>query len=500
MASPASLDAHIQFLDRWTPRRIVVAGDVMLDHHVYGHADRLAPDAPVPVLATVREEYKPGGASNVCLDLLALRCKVSVLSVIGDDAAGKRLAAQLRAAGCDTSGLIVSDDRPTTLKQNYIGLAQHRHSQKMFRVDSESRAPVPAKVADALIAAAKKALRGADALCIEDYNKGLLAPELCERLIALAKKMGVPVMVDPALITDYSKYRGATAITPNRFEAALATGADKSASDFETLSGVARKLLNDLKLDASVLTLDKEGCLLLERGKKPVHVPTVARQVYDVTGAGDMLLAMLAAAHANGADFKTSVELANTAAGLEVERFGVVPIELDEVLFSLLTQRGAAAGKVRTLDTLLPELAAHRKQGRKIAFTNGCFDILHAGHVAYLREARKSGDLLVVGLNSDASIRSIKGPDRPVNKEEDRVLVLSELQSVDYVVLFGEDTPINLIRAIRPDTLVKGADYRKEQVVGGAFVEKHGGKVVLVPLVEGRSTTNIIRRIGAKTR
>jgi D-beta-D-heptose 7-phosphate kinase/D-beta-D-heptose 1-phosphate adenosyltransferase len=302
------------------------------------------------------------------------------------------------------------------------------------------------------------------------------------------------VFVDPAAITDYSKYRHATVITPNRTEASLATGISAAKGDRDTLDTMARRLVDELSLEAAVLTLDKQGALLLESGSQPVLVPTVARQVYDVTGAGDMVLAMLAAARANGADWSVAVELANTAAGLEVERFGVVPIELDEVLLSLLRQKHEQLGKVRTLDQLLPELAAYRKQGQKVAFTNGCFDILHAGHVSLLRRSRQQADLLVVGLNSDDSIRRLKGPTRPVNAETDRLMVLSELQSVDYIVLFEEDTPLKLLETIRPDVLVKGADYARSQVVGGDMVESFGGRVVLLDLVEGRSTTNIIRK------
>ncbi len=247
-----------------------------------------------------------------------------------------------------------------------------------------------------------------------------------------------------------------------------------------------------------MLTLDKQGAMLLEKGGKPVLAPAVARQVYDVTGAGDMVLAMLAAARANGADWRTAVELANTAAGLEVEKFGIVPIPLEEVLLSLLQHQSQSLGKQRSLEQMLPELAAHRGQGRKIVFTNGCFDILHAGHVSFLRQARQQGDLLVVGLNSDVSIRRLKGPSRPVNHQEDRVMVLGELQSVDYICVFGQDTPLALIRAIKPDVLVKGADYKRREVVGGDWVERHGGKVVLVKLVAGRSTTNIIRKIAGE--
>lgn len=490
----AGSDDLIRFLDRWRPRKIVVAGDFMLDHYIYGNADRLSPDAPVPVLCVVRQEHKPGGAANVCLDLRAMRCEVTCVGVVGTDPTGAQLREGLRAAGCSVAAILGVRGRPTTVKQNYVGLAQHRHPQKMFRVDTEECSVITSDIARRLLSRAKTALRGADALYLEDYNKGALSREVCRSLIGLARRLKVPVFVDPAAITDYSKYAGATCITPNRTEAALATG-QALTGDRAALERTARSLVQSLHLESIVLTLDKQGALLLERGGKPVMVPTVARQVYDVTGAGDMVLAMLGAARANGADWHTAVKLANTAAGLEVEKFGVVPIELDEVLLSLLHQQHEELGKLRTLDALLPEAAAYRKQGRRIVFTNGCFDILHAGHVSYLREARRQGDLLVVGLNSDSSIRRIKGAGRPVNHEADRVMVLSELASVDYIVLFNEDTPLKLIAALKPDVLVKGADYQRSEVVGGDLVERHGGQVVLVKLVAGRSTTNIIRKI-----
>ncbi|MFP4145055.1 MAG: D-glycero-beta-D-manno-heptose 1-phosphate adenylyltransferase [Phycisphaeraceae bacterium] len=485
----------IDLLDGWQSRRIVVAGDFLLDRYIYGHADRLSPDAPVPVLAVQREEPRPGGAANVCLDLRALRCEVVTLGVIGRDPAGDELRAALEEAGCDTAGLLEADDRPTTVKHSLVGLAQHRHPQKMFRLDIEKKTPLGEKLIERLLAAAAAALEGADVLCLEDYAKGVLGEGVSQKLIALARERGIPVMVDPAAIEDYRRYRGATCITPNRTEASLATGIDASGADEDELVRMGRKLLRELELEKLLLTLDKQGVLLLERGRRPRMVPTRTREVYDVTGAGDMVLAMLAGAVANGAAWPQAVELANTAAGLEVEKFGVVPIELGEVLLALLRRDAQSLGKQRSLEHLLVELAAHRQQGKRIAFTNGCFDILHAGHVQYLRQARQAGDLLVVGLNSDDSIRRIKGDSRPVNREEDRVLVLSELESVDYVVVFGEDTPRNLIEAIRPDALVKGADYTRETVVGHEIVEQAGGEVVLVPLVKGRSTTNIIRRL-----
>ena len=494
-------DELIRFVDGWRGRKIVVVGDFMLDRYVYGDAQRLSPDAPVPVLAAKRTEDRAGGAANVCLDLRALRCSVSCLGVVGADNTAKQLRRLLKASGCDVAGLLESPDRPTTVKNNFVGLAQHRHPQKMFRVDEESSEPLPDKVVDRLLAKARGLLRGAAVLCLEDYHKGVLTPKVCRRLIRLAKGMGIPVLVDPAAIDDYTRYRGATCVTPNRTEAALATGISNSpGTGRERDQGptMARKLQRELSLGVVVLTLDRQGALLLEKSKSPVMVPTRARAVYDVTGAGDMVLAMLAAAVANGADWRMAVELANIAAGLEVEKFGIVPIELDEVLLALLRLKHEELGKVRELDQLLPELAAYRKQGKRIAFTNGCFDILHAGHISYLRAARRAGDLLVVGLNSDRSIRRIKGKGRPVNIQEDRLLVLSELECVDYLVLFDQDTPVRLLKMIRPEVLVKGADYRRDEVVGADFVESYGGRVELVKLVKGRSTTNIIRKITAK--
>jgi len=493
--APQGSDDLIRFVDGWRPRHILVAGDFMLDHYIYGDADRLSPDAPVPVLSVRREEHKPGGAANVCLDLLALKCKVTCLGVVGRDDTAKTLKQTLRDAGCSVSGLTSSSDRPTTVKRNLVGLAQHRHPQKMFRLDEENRDPIPKSTADQILVKADKLLPRADALCLEDYDKGVLTAPLCKRLIQLAKHHGIPVLIDPASNADYRKYKGATCLTPNRTEAEIATGIARSNDDEQAPAAMAGKLLKDLNLQTVVLTLDKQGALLAQKGRKPIQVPTQARQVYDVTGAGDMVLAMLAASIANGADWPAAVRLANKAAGLEVERFGVVPISLEEILLALLQEQHQTLGKQRTLNQLLPELDAYRKQGKTIAFTNGCFDILHAGHIAMLREAANTGDLLVVALNSDRSIRRLKGKGRPVNQQANRIMVLSELESIDYVVVFNQDTPAQLLEKIKPDVLIKGGDYRKNQVIGADFVESYGGKVVLVKPIKGLSTTQIVRKL-----
>ena len=298
----------IHLLDHWQPRRIVVAGDFMLDRYAYGHADRLAPDAPVPVLAVQRTESMPGGAGNVCLDLAALRCEAVALGVVGDDEPGRALTTALQAAGVQTTGLLTSRERPTTVKHNLVGLAQHRHPQKMFRLDTEHRTPLDADARSRLLETAETLLVDADVLCLEDYNKGVLDQEVCQALIASARRRGVPVIVDPAAIGDYRKYRGATGITPNRTEAQLATTQTEPPA-------MARQLKADLDLDRVVVTLDKSGALLLDEEDVLHTVPTVARTVYDVTGAGDMVLAVLAAACANGAPWLDAVRLGNIAAG-----------------------------------------------------------------------------------------------------------------------------------------------------------------------------------------
>lgn len=491
-----TMDTLLQSLENWRPFRALVVGDLMLDQMLYGDAERLSADAPVPILHVRRQEHRPGGAANVCLDLVALRGEVIAVGVVGDDEAGRRLREALRAAGVSDEGIEVDASRPTTQKQNLIGLAQARHPQKMFRVDHESREPLDDEVVHRLLDRVRACLPSVDVVCLEDYAKGVCDERVCQGVIRLCREAAKPVLVDPAKLTDYARYRGATAITPNRTEAEHATGLrthGEGSADHNTL--LATRLLHDVNLDAVVLTLDRHGALLLCRGGSPLAVPTVARKVYDVTGAGDMMLAALAAARANGIDWPDAVRFANAAAGLEVEVFGVQPIAFEAVHRSVLEQSSLGLGKVRTLAQTLVEVNARRRAGQKIVFTNGCFDVLHAGHVALLDQAADEGDFLVVGLNSDDSVKRLKGPSRPVHPEDDRARVLAALGSVGAVVVFADDTPQTLIEAIRPDVLVKGGDYTKDRVVGGAFVESCGGRVVLINLVEGRSTTRSIEKI-----
>jgi len=494
------MDQLLGHLDRWKPFNALVVGDFMLDQQLYGDAERLSADAPVPILHVRRQTHNPGGAANVCLDLAALRGCVRACGVIGADVNGDLLRHSLVERGIDASGLVVDPSRPTTVKQNLIGLAQARHPQKMFRVDFESREPLSGEASRSLIARVRDSLDWADVVCIEDYAKGVCTEQVCQEVIRLARQAGKPVFVDPARLESYARYRGATTITPNRTEAEVATGQrTHGEADIAHNAALARSLLASVELDAVVLTLDRHGALLLERDAEPLAIPTIARTVYDVTGAGDMFLAGLASARANGCSWEDAVRMANAAAGLEVEIFGVEPIPLERVHHAVLEQTARTRGKLRTPEQAEIEVRARRASGQRIVFTNGCFDLLHAGHVDLLDKAASNGDFLLVGLNSDASVKRLKGPSRPVNGEEDRARVLGGLGCVGAVVIFDQDTPLELIRRLKPDVLVKGADYTKATVVGAADVESWGGSVVLIDLVEGKSTTGMIERANAKS-
>jgi D-beta-D-heptose 7-phosphate kinase/D-beta-D-heptose 1-phosphate adenosyltransferase len=483
----------IQLVEGLPRSRVVLAGDLMLDRYLYGNAERLSPEAPVPVLHFQKEELRLGGAGGVAADLAALNADVRVVGVIGADHEGRQVREHLRGCGATGDWLVEAPGRPTTCKVRLVGLAQHRHPQQMMRIDVEEHAALGPELSRRVIEQTEAALEGAAVLCLEDYNKGLLAPETCRQLIELARRRGVPVIIDPANISDYAKYMGATALKLNRTETERATGLP--VSNEQDYGVAAQAMLDRLGLEAVIITLDKHGAFLATRDGEQRWLQTRQRQVYDVTGAGDMVLATVAVARAAGADWVDAVALANVAGGLEVERFGSVPVKPREIIDELLSEAHEHEGKQRTLECLLPELQHHRAAGRRIVFTNGCFDLIHLGHVKYFQFARKQGDILVVGVNTDSSICKLKGPKRPIISEADRLSVLEELESIDYLVPFEDDTPLRLIRAVRPDVLVKGADYQKEQVVGWDVVEGYGGRVALAPLIDGRSTSAVIRRI-----
>jgi D-beta-D-heptose 7-phosphate kinase/D-beta-D-heptose 1-phosphate adenosyltransferase len=484
----------IELVERLPRSRVLLVGDLMMDRYLYGDVERISPEAPVPVLHFQREELRLGGAGNVANNLLALNADVRVVAVVGDDETGRLVQKHLSDGGASVDGLVEVRDRPTVTKMRLVGSAQHRHAQTMLRLDYEERGAIPDDVAAEVVRRVEATLdAGAEVLCVEDYNKGLLTADVCRQIIAAARKRNIPVIIDPAVISDYSRYAGATAIKLNRVETTKATGLPLETP--EQWQAAAERLLQVLDLEAAIITLDRNGSYLATRDGERRWLKTQARQVFDVTGAGDMVHAMLTVARTAGATWAEAVALANVAAGLEVERFGCVPIRPDEIIQELLVEAHEHLGKERSLDQLIAELQRHRAAGRRIVFTNGCFDLIHLGHVKYFRFAKAQGDLLVVGVNTDAGIRRLKGSKRPIINEQDRVTVLEELESIDYLIRFSDDTPMGLIEQIRPDVLVKGADYKKEQVVGWDVVESYGGKVALAPLVDGRSTSAVIQRI-----
>ena len=488
----------IELVENLPPSRVLLVGDWMVDRYLYGNAERLSPEAPVPVLHFQHEELRLGGAGSVAADLAVLGASVIAVGVVGRDEVAGHLRRLLNEIGATTDRLIATD-RPTTCKMRLVGSAQHRHPQQMIRLDFEQAHAVDAEIERQLIDTAMAAIPSADLVCIEDYDKGVVTPAVCEALIAAARQHNKPVLIDPARIPDYRKYAGATCLKLNRPEAARATGLPVETP--EQFPAAADKLLQMLSLDAVVMTLDKQGAFVASRVPAEHRLlGTRPRQVYDVTGAGDMAFAMLAVARAAGATWEEATTLANVAGGLEVEKFGVVPITPAEIAAELLAEAHLRQGKRRNFDDLLPELQRHRASGKRIVFTNGCFDLIHLGHVKYFQFAKQQGDLLVVGVNTDGSIQRLKGPKRPIISEADRVSVLEELESIDYLVTFDEDTPLKLITAIRPDVLVKGADYTKQQVVGWDVVEAGGGRVELAPLIDGHSTSAVIQRVLAAYR
>jgi D-beta-D-heptose 7-phosphate kinase/D-beta-D-heptose 1-phosphate adenosyltransferase len=493
---PSQPHELIALVETWGRPRIMLVGDVMVDEYIYGNAERLSPEAPVPVVQEKYREQRAGGAGNVAAGLGALGAEVLCVSVCGNDFQGRLLKELFGKLGVKTEGLVQCADRPTTSKIRLVGLAQHRHPQQMLRLDQETTSAVTAEQEALLLAYIEKELPTCDALALEDYNKGLLTVGFCQKVIGIARGLKKKVLVDPALIADYAKYDGASTITPNRFEAEKASGVHL-ADSVDAAPMLAKVLVEKHHLETCLLTLDRQGMYLLEAGKLGEHLPTRPRNVYDVTGAGDMVLAALTMAMAAGASWMQAAQIANVAGGLEVEKFGIVPITKEEIIDELHRQDTNSRGKERGARQLAKELDRRRKSHpeSKIVFTNGVFDILHAGHVQYLEFSRKQGDVLIVGVNSDESVRRLKGPTRPVNSLGDRMAVLAGLQAVDYVVSFEEETPATLIAELQPDILIKGDDYANKEVVGRDTVEKRGGKVVLAPFLQGRSTTSTIQKM-----
>ena len=471
-----------------TGQWVLVVGDLMLDRYFIGEVERISPEAPVPVILVKQQNERAGGAANVAANLAQLGVPTRLAGCVGNDIDGQALLRLVNGMGIATDGVLLSSHRPTTTKTRMMG-----GHQQMLRLDQENRAPFNAEEAAQLEALVMQQLAARPALIIlSDYAKGVLAASLCSAFINEARKLNIPVLVDPKG-HDYSKYRGATALTPNKRETAEACRVD--ANDNDALMQAAAELRKSLNLDFFAVTRGEEGISVI--GDDTVlHIPATAKQVFDVSGAGDTVIATLAAGLIGGLDAPEAFHLANIAAGVVVGKVGTVPIAQEELLQALLTQESAAqADKICDLPSLKARVLNWRKHGERIVFTNGCFDLLHAGHVTYLEAARKTGDRLVLGLNTDRSVRALKGPTRPVIHELDRARVLAALEAVDAVILFDDDTPLALIEAIRPDVLVKGSDYSENEVVGGAEVKSWGGRIALIPIVPGRSTSGIIEKL-----
>jgi D-beta-D-heptose 7-phosphate kinase / D-beta-D-heptose 1-phosphate adenosyltransferase len=466
--------------------KVLVVGDLMLDRYILGEVDRISPEAPVPVLRHVQRYERPGGAANVAMNLAGLGCQALLAGFWGEDTEQRELAVFLEAAKIDTVG-VVSTALPTISKTRILG-----RMQQLLRLDIESREHPTAVDRQRLQERVEQLISKVHAVVLSDYAKGALSAELCEAVIRTAKRLGVPVLADPKS-PDFSKYSGATTVCPNLNELAAATGVPAHELEALLAAGEAQRREHDLKF--LTVTMSEKGIRVLSDAGS-YHSPARAREVYDVSGAGDTVIATMAACLAAGLKNETAVELANLAAGIVVAKVGTVPIARHE-LVAVLTPSSGISGAEKILDgeRLTQRIAEWRAAGETIVFTNGCFDLLHVGHITLLEDCRRFGSKLVLGLNSDDSIRRLKGPSRPIVADRERSRVMAALAAVDAVVLFEEDTPLELIRAVKPDVLVKGGDYIAESVVGYEDVTARGGRVEIVPTVEGFSTTNIVRKL-----
>lgn len=475
----------LPLLSRLAGVRVLCVGDIMLDRYVFGRITRISPEAPIPVFATESERLALGGAGNVARNIIALGGVCDLVTVMGQDRTAGRIKTLAAEAGSGFHLHTITDPgRDTPLKTRHIA-----GGQQVLRTDTETIADLEAAVAARLIEAALAQLPGAGAVILSDYGKGTLSTAVCRALIPAARAHDIPLFVDPKGV-DYGKYAGAAIVTPNRAE--LEAAARLPTSTDAEVSRAARRLIAAHGFDAVVATRSEKGMSILTTGAE-THLPTEALEVYDVSGAGDTVVATLALATAAGADLQAAASLANCSAGIVVGKRGTATASVAEIRLALRRQ-GSLRHGAKILDlAMLAELAGGwRGEGLSIGFTNGCFDVLHAGHVSLLTQARAQCDRLVVGVNSDASVRRLKGPTRPVHQEDLRTFVLSALEAVDAVVLFGEDTPLELITTLRPDVLMKGADYTVDTVVGADIVQAYGGTVKLIPLVQGLSTTGIL--------
>ncbi len=488
LSSPEILHRAIA---RFTGVTVLVVGDLILDRFVSGVIERISPEAPIPVLHGRGETQAVGGAGNVVSNIVSLGGKAIPISALGDDAAARSIMRMFAELGVDTGGIGQTPDRMTSSKSRFSAL-----NQQVLRFDEEEIRALDATERARLLADFRAALAKADIVILSDYGKGILLDGVAAELIAICREAGKAVLVDPKG-RDYACYRGATAVTPNRKELGEAVGRSVFADD--DIVAAARELIAANGFDFVLATRSEKGMSVVD-AHVARHIATQAREVFDVSGAGDTVIASFALAHAAGADRAAAAAIANAAAGVVVGKRGTARLTADELTGALFRSHGVVH-KDAVLDMAAAQrlVATWKEEGLTVGFTNGCFDILHAGHVSLLNAARGQCDRLVLGLNSDASVRRLKGPDRPVNDQHDRACVLAALASIDAVVVFEDDTPLKLIEALQPDILVKGADYTVDQVVGADVVQKAGGRVVLIDLVAGKSTTGTISKLRARS-
>jgi D-beta-D-heptose 7-phosphate kinase / D-beta-D-heptose 1-phosphate adenosyltransferase len=474
--------------------KVLVLGDLILDRYTWGDAERVSQEAPVILLREERREARLGGAANVANMLRGLEADVTLAGVVGDDRDGRELREELERSGVDCGCLLVDSERPTTVKERFIGRAQQRHPHQILRVDREVRLPLGAAQTRELLADVLAAIPAHQAVLVSEYGKGVCTPEICRRVIEAARQARIPVIVDPSSSGDCRNFVGATAVTPNRLETKRATG--RAINSIDDAIAAGRRLCAELRLDHAYITLDSDGIVVAQSNGSAEHLPTRKREVYDITGAGDMVLATIGLGAAAGIAPFDLARLANVAGGLEVEQIGVVPITRQQILVDLFAGERSTADKVCTLDVLERHVAARRRLGKRIVLTNGCFDLLHVGHVTYLQQAAREGDCLIVAINSDESVRQLgKGADRPIFNEQQRAAMLAALEAVDYVTIFEESTPHALLSRLKPDLLVKGGTYAPHEIVGRKLVEAYGGQAKALGEVPGISTTLVLKQV-----
>jgi D-beta-D-heptose 7-phosphate kinase/D-beta-D-heptose 1-phosphate adenosyltransferase len=468
--------------------RILVVGDLILDRYIWGAVERVSPEAPIPILKVTAQDERPGGAGCVAANLAHLGARVACGRALGADGDGDALRSLMVDRGIDVEAVVRMHDWPSTVKTRFLARAQ-----QLIRVDREEPDALPAETAKKVLAALRPKLARADIVLVADYNKGLLTPTLLRALIQGCREAGKPIVVDPARGVEATRYRGATGICPNRFEAAELAGLPERRAN---LDRVGRRLLRRLDLEFCIITRDRDGMSLHRPSHGPTHIRARAREVVDVTGAGDMVLSLLGLALASGGTVEDAARIANVAAGLEVTRLGVVPLSRDQIIAELEETGECPRTKAKGREELAVIVRKLRNQQRTTVFTNGCFDLLNANHIALLRYAKGLGDCLIVATNTDDSVRRLKGPSLPILTLAERVELLSAVRYVDYVTAFDEDTPRSLLQLLQPDILLKGGDYRaKKEVVGWDIVESYGGRIVRAPRFHYQSTSGIVETV-----